>query len=140
MRDIMEDITEVNSAVLRTTEIVCSFVSNNNLPAAELPTLIASTFEAVKKCMGGEVAPAAPKQEPAVAIKKSIAPDFIVCLEDGKKFKSLKRHIATYYGLTPEEYRAKWGLPADYPMVAPNFVAKCSDRAKRMGFGKIKAA
>ena len=121
-------------------EIVSAFVSNNSLPPPELPALLQSVHSALNKIAIGETAVVEPAKQPAVAIKKSVTPDFIICLEDGKKFKSLKRHLRTAYGVTPDEYRAKWGLPADYPMVAPNYAAARSSLAKSMGLGqKAKA-
>ena len=118
-------------------EIVSAFVANNSLPAADLPTLIGNVHQALKTLADGSAQqPAEEQKEPAVPIKKSVQPDFIVCLEDGKKFKSLKRHLRTVYGLTPDQYRAKWGLPPTYPMVAPNYAAARSELAKRMGLGQ----
>jgi predicted transcriptional regulator len=116
--------------------IVSAYVSANELPPQELPRLIHTVYSALK-----EVAVAAPAsieqgQEPAVPIKKSVTADYIICLEDGKKFKSLKRHLRTRYGLSPDEYRQKWGLPHDYPMVAPNYAKERSNLAKRMGLGQ----
>jgi len=117
-------------------EIVSAFVSRNSVPAAELPALIGNVHDALAKLANGtpEQAVEAPKA-PAVPIKRSVQPDYIVCLEDGKRFKSLKRHLRTVYDLTPDQYRAKWGLPADYPMVAPNYAAARSELAKSMGLG-----
>ena len=115
-------------------DIVSAFVSNNPVPALELPSLIA----AIHATLHGLGEPAAPPTEdlrPAVPIRRSVQPDFIVCLEDGKKFKSLKRHLRTHYNMTPEEYREKWGLAPDYPMVAPNYAAARSSLAKSMGLG-----
>lgn len=121
--------------VEKAAEIVAAYVRGNTVPAAELPQLITAVFATLAGLANG-VGPTAPiEQTPAVAIKKSVTAEHIVCLEDGKKFKSLKRHLRTRYGLTPEEYRAKWGLPADYPMVAPNYARARSDLAKRMGLG-----
>ncbi|OBQ86537.1 MucR family transcriptional regulator [Mesorhizobium sp. WSM3873] len=118
-----------------TAEVVSAYVSNNPLPVGELPALIGQVHTALKGTMGGLVAK--PEDlKPAVPIRKSVTPDYIISLEDGKKFKSLKRHLATHYGLTPEEYRAKWGLSADYPMVAPNYAAARSALAKTMGLGR----
>ena len=116
--------------------IVSAYVSANELPPQELPRLIQTVYSALKEVAG--LAPVSPEQgqEPAVAIKKSVTADYIICLEDGKKFKSLKRHLRTHYDLSPEEYRDKWGLPHDYPMVAPNYAAARSDLAKRMGLGQ----
>lgn len=118
-----------------TADVVSAYVSNNPVPVGELPALIDHVHAALKATMGGPVAK--PEElKPAVPIRKSVTPDYIISLEDGKKFKSLKRHLATHYGLTPEEYRAKWGLPADYPMVAPNYAAARSALAKTMGLGR----
>lgn len=125
----MQDFTRL------TADIVSAYVSNNALPAAQLPALIASV-DATVRGLGGEVKAEAPVPVPAVNPKRSIFPDHIICLEDGKKFKSLKRHLATDYGLTPEQYREKWGLPADYPMVAPNYSEKRSALAKASGLGR----
>ena len=120
-------------------EIVAAFVANNSLPIAELPALIQSTPAALERLASGPVdtAPQVEKKEPAVSIRKSITPDFLVCLDDGKKFKSLRRHLATL-GMTPDQYRAKWGLPSDYPMVAPNFAAARSQLAKQSGLGQLR--
>jgi len=104
--------------------------------ATDLPGLIHNVFDALKKASGSGGAPAKEELRPAVPIKKSVTSDYIICLEDGKKFKSLKRHLRTHYDLSPEEYRDKWGLPHDYPMVAPNYAAARSDLAKRMGLGQ----
>ena len=122
-------------------DIVSAFVSNNSVPAAELPALIGSVHAALRHTAEPSMveAPVAP-QEPAVSIKKSVGTDFIICLEDGKKFKSLKRHLASKYGLTPDQYRAKWKLPSDYPMVAPAYAAQRSELAKKIGLGSQRAA
>jgi predicted transcriptional regulator len=117
-------------------DIVSAYVSNNTVPANELPALIASVHRALGNTIGGPVEAAAEPLKPAVNPKKSVFPDYIVCLEDGKKFKSLKRHLRTHYNLSPEDYREKWGLPADYPMVAPNYAAARSALAKKMGLGQ----
>ncbi|PBB96683.1 MucR family transcriptional regulator [Mesorhizobium sp. WSM3862] len=119
-----------------TASIVSAYVGNNPVPAAQLPDLIASVNAAVRKLDGPAVVNATAPKEPAVNPKKSIHPDFIICLENGLKFKSLKRHLMTDHGLTPEAYRAKWGLPADYPMVAPNYSATRSRLAKASGLGR----
>jgi predicted transcriptional regulator len=129
----MEDRSEL---IEMTAEIVSAFVSNNSVPSTELPSLIQNVHRALSGVTGGaEVQEAAPR-EPAVPVKKSVNPDFIVCLEDGRKFKSLKRHLRTKYNMSPEEYRSKWGLPKDYPMVAPNYAKARSDLAKQMGLGQ----
>jgi predicted transcriptional regulator len=118
-----------------TAEIVAAYVSANSIPASDLPGLIHNVHTALIGVAAGEPPPPPPK-DPAVPIKKSITPDFLVCLEDGRRFKSLKRHLRTKYDMTPEEYRAKWGLPKDYPMVAPNYARARSDLAKQMGLGQ----
>jgi len=117
-------------------EIVSAFVSNNSVPVAELPALIGTVHDALTKVVTGTTQQVAeePKQ-PAVPIRKSVQPDYIVCLDDGKRFKSLKRHLRTTYNMTPDQYRAKWGLAHDYPMVAPNYAAARSELAKQMGLG-----
>ena len=122
-----------------TAEMVAAFVANNSLPIAELPALIQSTHAALLRLASGPVdtAPQVEKKEPAVSIRKSLTPDFLVCLDDGKKFKSLRRHLATL-GMTPDQYRAKWGLPSDYPMVAPNYAAARSQLAKQSGLGQLR--
>ena len=118
-----------------TTDIVASHVSNNSVTVAELPQLIQQVYCALATV--GDVAQPAPERpKPAVPIKKSIMPDYIVCLEDGKKLKMLKRHIRTRYDLTPDEYRERWGLAPDYPMVAPNYASQRSDLAKKTGLGR----
>jgi predicted transcriptional regulator len=119
-----------------TADIVSAYVGNNSVPAAELPSLIQSIHRALSGIIGSpEPVETAPK-EPAVPVKKSITPDYLVCLEDGRKFKSLKRHLRTKYNMSPEDYRAKWGLQKDYPMVAPNYARARSDLAKQMGLGQ----
>jgi predicted transcriptional regulator len=117
-------------------DIVSAYVSNNSLPVGELPALIADVHRALNNTQRGMQEPEAEPLKPAVNPKKSVFPDYIVCLEDGKKFKSLKRHLRTHYDLSPEEYREKWGLPPDYPMVAPNYAAARSALAKKMGLGQ----
>lgn len=121
-----------------TAHIVSAYVENNKVPATGLPELIASVNASILALNQPVEAPVE-VQQPAVNPKRSVLPDYIICLEDGKKFKSLKRHLAVHFGLTPEEYRAKWGLPADYPMVAPNYAAARSALAKTLGLGR-KAA
>lgn len=129
------DDTERSNLVDLTAEIVSAYVSNNPVGAAELPMLIGDVHAALARASSGAEPPERDDMKPAVAIKKSVTPDYIICLEDGKKFKSLKRHLRTHYKLTPDEYRAKWGLPHDYPMVAPNYAAARSQLAKKMGLG-----
>ena len=118
-----------------TAEVVAAYVSNNSLPVSDLPALIADVFGALGRTHSAPATPTAEKPKPAVPVKKSVTDDYIVCLEDGKKFKSLKRHLMTHYNLSPEDYREKWDLPADYPMVAPNYAAARSRLAKQMGLG-----
>jgi predicted transcriptional regulator len=118
-----------------TSQIVAAYVGRNALPLSELPALIQSVYQSLLGLGGGSGAITG--QEPAVAIKKSVMPEYIICLEDGKRLKMLKRYIRTRYGLTPEEYRRKWNLPADYPMVAPNYAAQRSAFAKKIGLGHI---
>ena len=114
--------------------IVSAYVAHNRVPTADLPDLIASTHTALVG-LGKAPPPVVEEKAPAVSVKKSITPDFLICLEDGKKFKSLKRHLRTAYDMTPEQYRAKWGLPLDYPMVAPSYAEARSQMAKSMGLG-----
>ena len=130
---------EASQSIELAVEIVAAFVANNSLPIAELPGLINATHAALERLASGplDVAPQVEKKEPAVSIRKSLTPDFLVCLDDGKKFKSLRRHLATL-GMTPDQYRAKWGLPSDYPMVAPNYAAARSQLAKRSGLGQLR--
>ena len=119
-----------------TANIVSAYLSNNPTPASEIPNLISQIHAALLRVSSGrsEVPPEPAK--PAVSVKKSINPDYLVCLEDGKRFKSLRRHLRTRYNLTPEQYRDKWGLPPDYPMVAPNYAVARSQLAKKMGLGQ----
>ena len=132
----MDTVVEKDELVELTAEIVSAYVSNNTVVATDLPALINNVFDALKKAANSGMQPAKEELRPAVPIKKSVTADYIICLEDGKKFKSLKRHLRTHYDLSPEEYREKWGLPHDYPMVAPNYAAARSDLAKRMGLGQ----
>lgn len=120
------------------TEIVAAYVSHNALSPADLPKLIAETHMALQSLSGAGAEPEAKPLEPAVPIRKSITPDFLICLDDGKKFKSMKRHLAQL-GMTPDDYRAKWGLPADYPMVTSNYSATRSALAKSNGLGRKPA-
>ena len=128
-----------NDLIDLSADIVCAYVSHNALSVTDLPKLIADVHSALRGLGANAVAEPAEELKPAVPVKKSIAADYIICLEDGKKFKSLKRHLRTHYNLSPEEYREKWGLPADYPMVAPNYSATRSRLAKDNGLGR-KAA
>jgi predicted transcriptional regulator len=119
-----------------TANIVSAYLSNNPTPASEIPNLISQIHAALLRVSSGRNDVPPEPAKPAVSIKKSINPDFLVCLEDGKRFKSLKRHLRTQYNMTPEQYRDKWGLPADYPMVAPNYAVARSQLAKKMGLGQ----
>ncbi len=120
------------------TDIVSAYVSNNSVGAGELPILIKDVYGALTRVTNPEAHSPVTNAKPAVSIKKSITPDYIICLEDGKKFKSLKRHLRTQYGLSPEQYREKWNLASDYPMVAPNYAAARSRLAKQMGLGQAR--
>ncbi len=134
------EVNEMDSSaspelVTITAKIVAAYVSNNPIASAELPGLIAETHAALSRAAGRSVPAEREETKPKIAVKKSVMPDFIICLEDGKKFKSLKRHLRTHYNLSPEEYRDKWNLPPDYPMVAPNYATARSQLAKKMGLG-----
>ena len=131
----MDDrISAHNELLTLTTEIVSSHVANNTVAVSDLPNLIDNVFSTLAR-LGINAKPEVPKQEPAVSVRSSIKPDYIVCLEDGKKLKMLKRHLMTHYNMTPDEYRAKWNLAADYPMVAPNYAAQRRTLAKKIGLG-----
>lgn len=117
-----------------TSDIVAAHVSNNSVAVSDLPLLIQNVYGALSQLSGTPAAPEV-KQEPAVSVRASIKPDYIVCLEDGKKLKMLKRHLMTHYNMTPDEYRQKWNLPADYPMVAPNYAEQRRNLAKKIGLG-----
>lgn len=118
------------------SEIVAAYVSNNPTPISELPGMIRSIHATLGGLAGAATTEIATTQKPAVTVKKSVTPEYIVCLEDGKKLKMLKRYLRSRYGLSPEEYKSKWGLPADYPMVAPNYAAQRSEFAKKIGLGR----
>lgn len=133
----MGERSESSELLALTTDIVASHVSNNLVAVSELPQLIQQVYAALAAV--GEMEPSpAPRPQPAVPIKKSIMPDYVVCLEDGKKLKMLKRHLKTKYNITPDEYRERWSLPSDYPMVAPKYAAQRSQLAKRIGLGTKK--
>jgi len=129
----MTEKMENTEALELTTEIVASYVSNNTVSIGELPTVILEVYKTLTGLGTQAAQPERPK--PAVAIKKSVTPDFIICLEDGKQLKMLKRHLKTAYNMSPEEYRERWGLPADYPMVAPSYAKHRSALAKKIGLG-----
>jgi predicted transcriptional regulator len=132
----MADTPENAHFVELAADIIGAYVSNHQVRAADLPSLIRDVHEALQRSAGLGAEPEPEPLEPAVPVKKSVTADAIVCLEDGKKFKSLKRHLRTDHNLSPEEYRSKWGLPRDYPMVAPNYAASRSELARKMGLGR----
>jgi predicted transcriptional regulator len=119
-----------------TADVVAAYVSNNNIATAQLADLISAVYTSLRGIDGRQPEPASEPAKPAVSIKKSITPDYLVCLEDGKKLKMLKRHLRSTYNMTPDDYRAKWSLPPDYPMVAPNYAAQRSAFAKEIGLGR----
>ncbi len=129
-----------NMLIELTADVVAAYVSNNPVPAGELPNLISDVHSALGRVGAGAEQVPAEKPKPAVNPKKSVHDDYIVCLEDGKKFKSLKRHLMTHYGLSPDQYREKWSLDPSYPMVAPNYAAARSQLAKKMGLGRKRKA
>jgi predicted transcriptional regulator len=132
---VSESATSLNYIEL-SADIVSAYVTNNSVPATELSALIGSVYAALTKTAQAQQEEPKAELVPAVSVRKSVTPDSIICLEDGKKFKSLKRHLRTTYDMTPEQYRAKWNLPADYPMVAPNYAKARSELAKTMGLGQ----
>lgn len=129
----MEDNTEL---LTLTADIAAAYVSNNTVQASDVPSVIQTIYRALAGVGAAASQPTPEPQKPAVPIKKSITPDYLISLEDGKKYKSLKRHLRTQYNMSPDDYRAKWGLPKDYPMVAPNYAASRSALAKSMGLGR----
>ena len=133
MQDLEINMNE--TLITLTSDIVAAHVSNNDVAVTDLPGLITNVYGALAN-LGEKVEVEEPKPQPAVAIRNSIKPDYIVCLEDGKKLKMLKRYLRTNFDMTPEEYRARWGLAADYPMVAPNYAEKRRDLAKKIGLGR----
>jgi predicted transcriptional regulator len=132
----MADTSQDTNFVELAADIVSAYVSNHSVATGDLAGLIRDVHTALQQSASGPSEPEPEPREPAVSVKKSVQPDYIVCLEDGKKFKSLKRHLRTDHNLSPEEYRAKWGLARDYPMVAPNYAASRSELAKKMGLGR----
>ena len=136
----MAEQPETSELLALTTNIVASHVSNNPVASAELPQLIQQVYAALSSAGGSAAAPAAARPQPAVPIKRSVTPDFIICLEDGKKLKMLKRHLKTRYNMTPDEYRERWDLAPDYPMVAPNYAAQRSTLTKKIGLGTKRRA
>ena len=134
--DQMNLMEEKPELLEMTADIVSAYVGNNTVSAEALPSLIASIHAALSGVSSAPAEPEPEPKEPAVPVRKSITPDYLICLEDGRKFKSLKRHLRTKYDMSPEEYRAKWNLAKDYPMVAPNYAKARSDLAKQMGLGQ----
>jgi predicted transcriptional regulator len=132
----MSDSLATSNYIELAADIVSAYVSNNSVPTGDLPGLISEVHTALMKVGVGAIELPTEAPKPAVPVKKSVTPDYIVCLEDGKKFKSLKRHLRTQYNMTPEQYREKWALPIDYPMVAPNYAKARSELAKEMGLGQ----
>ncbi len=132
----MDERAQSSDYIDLAADIVSAYVSNNTISTGDLPRLIGDVHFALRRVAGGPDEAPAEVQRPAVSIRKSIAPEYLICLEDGKKFKSLKRHLRTQYNLSPDEYREKWGLPSDYPMVAPDYAAARSELAKKMGLGQ----
>ena len=139
MSDANEDHTDDNELLRLTAKIVASYVGNNSLGADQVPEIVRTVSTALKQIEQGDNGPDKAVGKPAVPIRRSVTPDYIICLEDGRKLKMLKRYLRSKFDMTPEEYRAKWGLPADYPMVAPNYAKLRSKHAKQIGLGK-KAA
>ncbi|MBS7739347.1 MAG: MucR family transcriptional regulator [Chelatococcus sp.] len=132
----MNDAETSPNYVELTADIVSAYVSNNTVGPSELATMIGEVHAALARVTSSPVEEPVEAPKPAISIRKSITPDYLICLEDGKKFKSLKRHLRTQYDITPEQYREKWGLPSDYPMVAPNYAKARSQLAKDMGLGQ----
>jgi len=134
----MTDVdTELHETLITlTADIVAAHVSNNSVAVADIPHLIENVHRALNGLSPAEAVVEPERPEPAVSIRASIKPDYIVCLEDGKKLKMLKRHLMTHYNMTPDDYRARWNLPADYPMVAPNYAATRRELAKKIGLGR----
>jgi predicted transcriptional regulator len=132
-----EHRTTIN-IIEKVSDIVSAYVAHNPVPVADLPKLIEKVHSVLVEIDGAGAIEEKPELKPAISIRKSVTDDHIVCLEDGKKFKSLKRHLRTRYDMSPEEYREKWNLPADYPMVAPNYARQRSDLARKMGLGQTR--
>lgn len=133
MENLSHDMNE--TLITLTSDIVAAHVSNNEVPVDQVPTLITTIYNALQS-LGGEQPKVEERPEPAVSIRASVKPDYLVCLEDGKKLKMLKRYLRTNYDMSPEEYRARWNLPADYPMVAPNYAERRRELAVKIGLGK----
>ena len=139
MSDTNSEKTSRDDLLRMVTDVVAAYVAKNAVPAAQLSDLINTVYGSLSSLEGGQPEAKSEAPKPAIAVKKSVTPDYIICLEDGKKLKMLKRHLRTTYNMTPDEYRAKWALAPDYPMVAPNYAAQRSEFAKKIGLGR-KAA
>lgn len=136
-----DNVVEQDGVLIElTADIVSAYVSNNSIVASELPEIIQNVHVALKQVTSSAVELEKEQPKPAVSIRRSITDDYLICLEDGKKFKSLKRHLRTHYDLSPEEYRERWRLPVDYPMVAPNYARARSELAKQMGLGRKRGS
>ena len=131
----MTDNVDRSELLTLTSDIVSSHVANNSVAMADVPSLIEQVFNSLERLGSNQVEEVSEKPKPAVPVRRSVTPDYIICLEDGKKLKMLKRHLRTAYDMTPEEYRERWGLAADYPMVAPNYAVQRRDLAKKIGLG-----
>ena len=138
MTEEIDQTVASNDLLRMSVEIVSAYVSNNSIAATQVPEVISTVYGALNSINGQTVNESAESQKPAISVRRSINPDHIVCLEDGKKLKMLKRHLRAAYGMSPNEYRAKWGLPSDYPMVAPNYALQRSAFAKQIGLGRKK--
>jgi MucR family transcriptional regulator, transcriptional regulator of exopolysaccharide biosynthesis len=135
-----DTLTTTDDLLRLASDIVAAYVANNPIAVSEIPGMIKSIHNTLGGLASGVMVEGSGSQKPAISVKKSITPEYIICLEDGKKLKMLKRYLRSRYKLTPEEYRAKWGLPADYPMVAPNYAAQRSEFAKKIGLGRTAPA
>jgi len=141
MSDSKQDAGKSTDHLLQlATGIVSAYVSHNQVPLTEVPAILRNIHSTLAGLLGGAAGEAATSAKPAVPVKKSIGDDFIICLEDGKKLKMLKRYLRSTYNMSPEEYRAKWGLPADYPMVAPAYARQRSEFAKKIGLGRVPSS
>jgi predicted transcriptional regulator len=134
------EVSKGDDVLKLASDIVAAYVSNNPVPVSELPAMIKSVYATLGSLSGGNGGEVVTSQKPAVPVKKSVTPEFLICLEDGKKLKMLKRYLRSRYTLTPDQYRAKWNLPADYPMVASNYAAQRSEFAKKIGLGRSAPA
>ena len=139
-QEAMQQKAEQGDILRMTAEVVAAYVGNNSLSATQLPEVINTVYGTFNRVNGATTLANGQPQKAAIPVRRSITPDYIVCLEDGKKLKMLKRHLRTVYGLSPDEYRAKWRLPTDYPMVAPNYSKQRSAFAKKIGLGRSAAA